>query len=193
MPNVNAPFGLRVVRRLDGQALGPVSKYAIASALAENIGRGSVVKTTGTGAALTPTIQLAAAGNTVLGVFVGCEYRDTTGAVRFSPNWVSGTVTFNSEPAIAYVIDDPNAVFEVQVATVAVTDIGQAADIVVGAPDANGNATTSMSSTFSANATLQLLGISKNPQRGQNVGAFALVEVRIVEHELSGVAGFVAT
>ena len=126
------------------------------------------------------------------GVFVGCEYQDAAGNYVFSPNWVSGTVTKNSVPARAYVVDDPQTVFEAQVATIAVTDIGQAADIVVGAPDANGNATSYVAGSFSANATLQVLGLTQKPQRNE-FGAYAVIEVKIVEHELAGVAGFVAT
>jgi hypothetical protein len=192
MPNPNAPFGLRAVRRADGQPLGAVGVYEIASGLAENIGRGSLVKTTGTSVAGRPTINLATAGQTSRGVFVGCEYQAADGSYVFSPNWVSGTATKNSVPARAYVVDDPQTVFAVQVATIAVTDIGQACDIVVGAPDANGNATTSAAGSFSANAQLQVLGISPVPGRNE-IGAYAVIEVKIVEHELSGVAGFVAT
>lgn len=191
MSNANAPFGLRAVRRADGQPLGAIGIYEIASGLASNIGKGSLVKTTGTSVAGRPTIDIAAAGNTVRGVFVGCEYQDSNGNYVFSPQWVSGTATKNSVPARAYVVDDPQTVFEAQVATIAVTDIGQAADIVVGAPDANGNATSYVAGSFSANATLQVLGLTQKPVRNE-LGAYAVIEVKIVEHELAGVAGFVA-
>jgi hypothetical protein len=191
MANPNAPFGLKPIRRADGQPLGAIGIYEIASGLASNIGRGSLVKTTGTSVAGRPTIDVAAATQTVRGVFVGCEYQDAAGNYVFSPNWVSGTVTKNSAPARAYVVDDPQTVFEAQVATIAVTDIGQAADIVVGAPDANGNATSYVAGSFSANATLQVLGLTQKPQRNE-IGAYAVIEVKIVEHELAGVAGFVA-
>lgn len=192
MANPNAPFGLKPIRRADGQPLGAIGIYEIASGLASNIGRGSLVKTTGTSVAGRPTIDVAAATQTVRGVFVGCEYQDAAGNYVFSPNWVSGTATKNSAPARAYVVDDPQTVFEAQVATIAVTDIGQAADIVVGAPDANGNATSYVAGSFSANATLQVLGLTQKPQRNE-LGAYAVIEVKIVEHELAGVAGFVAT
>lgn len=192
MANPNAPFGLRAVRRADGQPLGAIGVYEIASGLASNIGRGSLVKTTGTSVAGRPTIDIAAAGNTVRGVFVGCEYQDSQGNYVFSPNWVSGTATKNSVPARAYVVDDPQTVFEAQVATIAVTDIGQAADIVVGAPDANGNATSYVAGSFSSGATLQVLGVSSKPGRNE-IGAYAVIEVKIVEHELAGTAGYAAT
>lgn len=191
MANPNAPFGLRAVRRADGQPLGAIGIYEIASGLAANIGKGSLVKSAGSSVNGRPTITIAAATETVRGVFVGCEYQDSDGNYKFSPNWVSGTVTKNSVPARAYVIDDPQTVFEAQVATIAVTDIGQAADIVVGAPDANGNATSYVAGSFSANATLQVLGLTQKPVRNE-VGAYAVIEVKIVEHELAGVAGYVA-
>lgn len=187
MANPNAPFGLRPVRYLDGRPFnGGINEYTIANALAENIGRGSLVKPTGTGR----NIALAASGTTAsVGVFLGCSYRDAEGAQKYRPNWVSATATFNSEGALALVADAPDLVFEVQADSdgFVAADVQQFAGINVGAPDANGNATTTLDgSDITGTAdNLKILRLSNKPRNGglsNAFGAYAIAEVLIAIH-----------
>lgn len=189
MANPDAAFGLRPVRFRSGKPFnGGINEYTIADSLAENIGRGSLVKKTGTG----QNISLAASGTTPsIGVLMGVKYRDASGATQFRPNWVSGTVTFQAEGAKALVADDPELVFEVQASAGFVADNeGQFAGVVVGAPDANGNATTELDSADITGTAdnLKILRLSKRPRNGVDnaYGTNAVVEVLIGIHELRG-------
>lgn len=189
MANPDAAFGFRPVRYLDGRPYnGGINEYTIANALAANIGRGSLVTKTGTG----QNITIAASGTTPsIGVFLGVQYRDANGATQFKPNWVSGTVTFQSEGAKALVADAPDLVFELQASAGFVADNeGQFAGIVVGAPDANGNATTEFDSADITGTAdnVKLLRLSKKPRNGQanDYGSNAVAEVLIAIHENRG-------
>lgn len=49
-----------------------------------------------------------------LGVFGGVEYTDVTGVRKFSKFWPSGTTMFAGTYAIAWVMDDPENIYEIQ-------------------------------------------------------------------------------
>jgi hypothetical protein len=185
MANPNAPFGLRAVGLIGGKPVtASAGLYYIASGLASNIGMGSVVKKTGVGR----KVDLAAAGDdAVVGVAVGFKYRDTTGAVQFVRNWVSGTVTFGSQDAEVLVVDDPDTVFEVQsdVTGVAEADIGQFFSMTVGAPNANGVAQTVATGVTGTVTTLKAIALSTKPRGGDvnAYGAYAVIQCLLAEHE----------
>ena len=104
---VNAPQGLQPYSDITGTPWNNQStQYNIISGLATNIFTGDPVIFDGAGG-----ITVATAGsNPTLGVFVGCKYL-LNGTYAFSPYWPSGTVASN---AVAFVIDDPNVVFNIQ-------------------------------------------------------------------------------
>jgi len=190
MANVNAPFGLRPIKRIDGRFYGTANTYPIASATAANIGRGNFVKKTGSGNYITLGTNGTAP---VIGVFLGVQYRDSVGETKFRPNWVTGTVTFNSEDAKALVLDDPSLVFLIQanVTGVAAADIGQFAGITVGAPDANGNGTDVLDGADITGTAdnAKILRLSDLPVAGRAAnayGAYAIVEAMFGIHELRG-------
>ena len=61
------------------------------------------------------------------GIFIGCEYTDSTGKRNVSPFWPG---TASCTEIVAYVVDDPDVVFEVQATgVVALTDIGSHAGV----------------------------------------------------------------
>ena len=65
------------------------------------------------------TIGIGVAGSAIVGVFFGCFYQDATGNYVFSQYWPASTVTWNpggtgSVNATAFVVDDPNVLFDVQ-------------------------------------------------------------------------------
>ena len=125
MANKNAPFGARLVGKLgSGVANGGTTEYEIASGASGNILSGDIVKMLNTG-----TILVAGAGDEPLGIFRGCKFTNSSGDVVFSSHFPDGTV---STDIVAFVEDDPNAVFEIQSAgSPAQTDVGLNADIRV--------------------------------------------------------------
>jgi hypothetical protein len=112
---INAPSGLVPSQYLSGALwTGQTSEYNILSGLAASIYTGDPVIPDGAGGI---TIATAGVGNPTIGSFQGCKYIDTSGVVQFSPFWVSGTVTRGGVPAVAFVTDDPNILYDVQIAS----------------------------------------------------------------------------
>ena len=188
MANINAPFGFVPIKHGSGGVIR-LSEYDIASNLAANIYEGAPVKSVGDG-----TITVAAATETILGIFSGVVYRDLTGAVVYDNKWLSGTDTLGAEPAKALVYDDPNTHFMVQAhANFVADDIGDLADISV--PGTSGNSSTGKSLVSLddvGQAGIKIVRSLKIPGRSDAghgysvVGAYAIVEVKINEHELGG-------
>jgi len=119
-----APYGLRPVKRADGMPYaGATSQYLIDPAgEATNLFYGQVVHigadgyialSTATGA--DGTTNAFPTGTTLtgsLGVFVGCEYVNSSGQLVQAQYYPSGTS--NGDAIKAYVVDDPNVLFQVQ-------------------------------------------------------------------------------
>ena len=129
MANLDAPFGLRPARTsISSQQQ---NRYRIAANYNTSIFQGDLVAmVTGGG------IERVAAGGSgfILGVFNGCEFTDpTTGKPTFSNHYPAST---NAADIMANVIDDPNAVFEIQAdAAFPVTDLAGNYDILATAGD----------------------------------------------------------
>ena len=116
MATTAAPYGLKAVNLVGGQPYaGSTRQLKIASGYAANIFNGSVVSVVAAGTVeIVSEVGSAAdvfpAGT--VGVFVGCSYTDpNTNQKLFKQYWPSGTV---ASDAVAYVIDDPNVVFQIQ-------------------------------------------------------------------------------
>ena len=184
MSNQNAPFGLKPSSKLGSNYNNEgVTEYKIASGASGNIFSGDLVKMANTG-----TILVAAAGDQALGVFRGCQYTDSSGDVIFSPYWPDGTVTSD---AVAFVVDDPNALFEVQSAatgSVVQTVVGNNADIVY----TSGSTITGISAveisgtTAATSAQLRIVGVSSDPENSTlgtgSASANVNLIVKINEH-----------
>jgi hypothetical protein len=193
-PNLNAPSGFTPVKHGQGGVMRPNNSgdYAIASGLANNIYRGSLVAPTGTGNRIA---VVAEGANPSLGTFHGCNYVDTSGTTQFQPKWLSGTVTQTGSDAEATVFDDPELLFDAQVSGVAGlanTNIGNSANALIGV----GNNLTSQSgdmvdqATLSASAVNQQLQIQSLRQLTNNsYGQFARALVSIFLHYKLALAG----
>jgi len=165
MSMVNAPYGLKPVKRADGMAYaGATSQYLIDPAGAStNIYNGQVVNlnssgylvlSTGTGADGT-TNSLPGSGTLTgsLGVFVGCEYVNAQGQLIFAQYYPTGYVAPTGTSIKAYVVDDPNVLFQAQLdGAVAQSAIGTntffaAAQSTSTGNIPNGNSTSALEST----------------------------------------------
>jgi len=116
MATTAAAYGLKAVNLIGGQPYaGSTRQIKIASGYNTNIFNGSVVSIVAAGTIeLVTTIGSSASkfpAGTV-GVFVGCSYTDpNTKQKLFKQYWPAGTV---ASDAVAYVIDDPDVVFQIQ-------------------------------------------------------------------------------
>jgi len=162
MANQDAAFGLKPSSKLGSNVNSEgTTEYSIASGASGNIFSGDPVKMANTG-----TILVAAAGDQLLGVFRGCRYTNASGEVIYSSYWPNGTV---SSDAVAFVVDDPNALFEVQSAatgSVVQTVVGNNADIVYAAGStSDGQSAVEISGTTAAtSAQLRIVGFSGDPE-----------------------------
>lgn len=191
MANQNAAFGLRPLGKLGSNVNSEgTTEYSIASGASGNIFSGDPVKMASTG-----TILVAAAGDQLLGVFRGCRFTNASGEVIYSSYWPNGTV---SSDAVAFVVDDPNALFEVESAatgSVVQTVVGNNADIVYAAGStSDGQSAVTMSGTTAATtAQLRIIGISNDPENNTlgtgSQSANVNMIVKINEHFYAQVTG----
>jgi hypothetical protein len=159
MATTAAPYGLRPVRSADGKPYaGATSQYLIDPAgEATNLFYGQVViigadgyiaLATGTGADLTTNSISGTTGVGGIGVFVGCEYVNSSGQTVQAQYYPSGTA--NGGAIKAYVVDDPNVLFQAQLD-------GAGAQTVIGTNTFFASAqSTSTGSTATGNSTSAL-------------------------------------
>ncbi len=192
MANLDAPFGLRYVRNLQGNYNSSgQSRYRITTADATNttnIYQGDIV-TQGTAGNVTRIARAdggSATSAIILGVFNGCFYTDpTTSKPTWSNYWPGNAAT----DAVAFIFDSPMDVFEIQAdAAFPVADLFGNFDIVdntgVGS-EASGLSYLELDVTTGATtATLPLkaLDISTDPENSDVSTANTNVLVTIQNH-----------
>ena len=190
MANQDAAFGLRPIGRVGGTPYtGGQSRYRIAANYGTAIFQGDMVMQVTGG-----TVEIHADGGTVpiVGVFNGCQYTDpTTGEQRFSNFYPAST---NASDLIAFIIDDPMVVFEVQAdAAFPVADLFGNFDVVY---TSAGSTTTGISGselkvTDGGTATtlsLKAIDISEDPENSDVASANTNVKV-VIQNHIFGVKG----
>ena len=165
MATTAAPYGLRPIRRSDGMPYaGSTNQYLIDPAgegtnlfygQAVIIGAdGYIALATGTGADLTSNSISGTSGVGAIGVFVGCEYVNSSGQRVQAQYYPSGTNS-DSTAIKAYVIDDPNVLFQAQLdGAGAQTIIGTNTFFAAAQSTSTGNTSTG-NSTSALDATVQ--------------------------------------
>jgi len=185
MANKDAAFGLRPARMMGGAPFsGGQSRYRIASGYSGKIFQGDLVKqVTGGG------VERAAASSTVpvVGVFNGCQYTDPTTGETVFKNYYPGSIA--ASDIIAFVIDDPNVVFEVQAAAAfPVADLFGNFDIVDNATTGDvksGRSNMELDVATGATTTtlpLKAIDISQDPDNDDVATANTNVMVVIQNH-----------
>ena len=179
MATTAAPYGLRPVKRTDGMPYaGATSQYLIDPAgEATNLFYGQVViigadgyiaLATGTGADLTSNSISGTTGVGAIGVFVGCEYVNSSGQTVQAQYYPSGTA--NGGAIKAYVVDDPNVLFQAQLdGTGAQTVIGTntffaAVQSTSTGSTRTGNSTSALDATVQTTAAaFRIVGFASTP------------------------------
>lgn len=192
MANTSRVNGFRPVKHITGAPYnGQFNTYAVLAADATALFVGDLVKITGTADANgVASIAQAAAGNAVIGAVVG-----------FVPDYadLNRPGQFRAASTLRYVMvaDAPDLIFEAEAdnggAALAITDVGRAADVLVGA----GSTVTGQSgmqldsSTAATNTATFPLKIMGFAQRVDNeVGqSFSKVLVKINAHQFTSGAG----
>lgn len=108
----------------------------------------------------------SSAGVGVLGTFQGCQYYDANNVLQYSDRWVASTQTYLNSNPVAFVADDPNLLYNVQVVGGAHTPPDEAAPITLSLNTINISEATSFMSDLGFNYNL----IDVQPAAGDNRG-----------------------
>jgi hypothetical protein len=193
-PTVSAPYGLKPINRLGGTTfVGAVRHIKIASGFASNIFNGDLVSVVTAG--VVEKFTGTTSGSPV-GVFVGCSFTNpTTKQLTFAQNWPAGTVAAD---AVAYVVDDPSALFSVvstdgsgDVTPVARAVIGSNLSLVQGAGSTiTGNSGVSvLGSSTAITATLPIRVVDVVPETATDADEFVELIVKINIHQYNNTTG----
>jgi hypothetical protein len=150
-PTVDKPYGLKPINLIGGQPFaGSTRELPIQYAYATDIFYGDFVVLS-RGFITRASVATGTGVNQVTGIFVGVSYTDpVTKQKRFSQYWPASTLAGD---ALAYVVDDPDAVFRAAVCSSGTT-IASGALALVGTNLSMINNTGSTATGNSANAVL---------------------------------------
>ena len=183
MANVLERFGLRPSRQLNGSPfINAQNRYRIASGNSTSIFQGDLVKPLSTG---TISRYVTNTSDSVVGVFNGCFYTDpNTQKPTFSNFYPQST---NASDIIAFVIDAPDTVFEINADEIfAVADIFKNYTV----NNATGSTQTGISlvqldvslSGVDGTYVVQAIDISQDPNNSDVSTSNANIMVRINNH-----------
>ena len=182
MANIDAPFGFVPVRMQGGAPFsGGQSEYTISSSYGTNIFTGDLAIQAADG-----DIEVSAATSTNnIGVFNGCFYTDSNGKPQYAKYWPASTT---STDAVAFIIDDPNVIFEAQEdgSALALADRGTNTDLVATAGSTttgrSGHEIDSDETGSAATAQFRVVAVSKDPSNNTVASANCNWYVKILEH-----------
>lgn len=193
-PTVSAPYGFRPINRIGGNPyagstrLVPiVSSGGLTSAAMYD---GDLVELTSAG-----TCQVVADGTAApqaLGVCVGVQYVNSMGQTVQAQYAPAG-----SSNAVAYVVDDPTALFQVAVvssgttiAPLGRTAVGQNTSVVLNAGNANtGDSKQAIDDTTATTATLPIRIVDVVPATATGADAYVEMIVKINTHTYNNTTG----
>jgi len=165
-PAVEAPYGLIPVNLIGGQVFaGATRQIPIAANYGTSIFYGDVVTLTTTGTLVKDTGTTTA---TPVGVFLGCSFTDPVFGKTFRQYYPAST---NVTDIVAYVCDDPDALFKVAVVSSGTTigsvtraSVGENTALVQNAGvTATGNSRVAASASTATTNTLPLRVIDVVP------------------------------
>lgn len=182
MSTVNAPFGVKAVYHPSG-TIRTRTLSGFTSIPASAVYQGDLIKLTGDGY----IASIIAANDAAYGIFQGCRYIDATGKPTYLSYWpasLSGVTDIEW-----YVIPfDPLLECEIQAGgAVAVTAIGDSADIVIGAGSAQTGVSASyMNSTLKGAAAVgnfRILGLAPYPNNSWS-DTYPVLRVQIAKNQI---------
>ena len=188
MSSTSAPFGFRPSYHNSGQ-MRPKA-YTITSTYGHNIFSGDPVKLTDNGVIQLGTSDGTRSGTTdgvtLLGIFAGCQYNDSTGKPTISPFWPAGAT---GTEIVAWVYDDPETLFDVQytnpsAGTTVQTAVGEECDWTVASPGGStqtGLSNCQIGAIQATSGQFQITGFAYNINDSLT-DAYVQVTVRINEH-----------
>jgi hypothetical protein len=183
-PTVSGPYGLIPINLIGGQVFaGATRQIPIASAYGTGIFFGDVVKLSSDGVLVKDTGTSTA---TPVGVFLGCSYTDPTFGKVFRQYYPASTT---ASDIMAYVQDDPDALFKVAIVssgttigTVQRTAVGNNAALVQNAGSTTtGNSGVAIDDTVATTATLPIRIVDLVPETSYVSGGNVVYQEAIVK------------
>jgi hypothetical protein len=195
-PTVSAPYGFQAINRVDGMPYaGAIRQLPITAAYGTAIYNGDIVKLVVGGNVEKSAIGTNVEAQPTLGVFVGCQYVNSTGQTVQAQYYPTGVTS-----AIAYIVLDPQAAFKAAVTTSGNTSVvtsvtravvGTNMSIATGTGNnATGNSGLSVISGSAANtAILPVRVIDVVPETAVNATNFREVIVKLNQPQLEVTLG----
>ena len=194
-PTVSAPYGLKPVNSLDGKPYaGAIRQIPVAAGFATAIFNGDTVLIGSDGYLIKSTTTNS--GN-IVGVCVGGQYVNSMGQT-VQGQYIPASASTSTNPALAYVVDDQQALFKVAVVTSGTT-MGTASRADVGSNVAlvlNAGSTVTGDSAFGATltgagttATIPLRVIDVVPETASAAGEYTELLVKINTHQYNNTTG----
>jgi hypothetical protein len=180
-PTVSGPYGLIPINLIGGQVFASATRQIpIATNSSTAIYFGDVVKLNSSGTLDKDTGTNAA---TPVGVFLGCTYTDPTFGKTFRQYYAATT---NITDIVAYVQDDPDALFKVAVVStgtnisyVTRANVGENAVLVQTAGSTiTGDSKVAVSSTTGTTSTWPIRIIDVIPETQSSAGSYTEVVVK---------------
>lgn len=122
-PTVDAPYGLKPVNLVGGLPFaGATRQIAIGNNYATAMYNGDVVQLNSSGNVIITTLQNQSSNSIagVIGVFLGCAYTNPSTKQKLFAQYYPGSIA--ADDIVAYVSDDPNALYRVVNVTSNVAD-----------------------------------------------------------------------
>jgi hypothetical protein len=194
-PAVTAPYGLQPINRIDGMPYaGAIRQIPVAAGFGTAIFNGDTVVINSDGVLVKSTTTDS--GN-IVGVCVGGQYVNSSGQT-VQGQFIPALASTSGNPALAYVVDDPMALFKVAVVTSGTT-MGTAGRTVVGSNlplVLNAGNTTTGNSAFAVSltgagttATIPVRVIDVVPQTATGADTFRELLVKINTHQYNNTTG----
>ena len=194
-PAVTAPYGLQPINRIDGMPYaGAIRQIPVATGFGTAIFDGDTVLINSDGV-LVKSSTTDSGG--IVGVCVGGQYVNSSGQT-VQGQFIPALASTASNPALAYVVDDPMALFKVAVVTSGTT-MGTAGRTVVGSNlplVLNPGSTTTGNSAFAVTltgagvtATIPVRVIDVVPETATGADAFRELLVKINTHQYNNTTG----
>jgi hypothetical protein len=194
-PTVSAPYGLKPINSLDGKPYaGAIRQIPVATGFGTAIFTGDTVLIGGDGYLVKSTTTNSGA---IVGVVVGGQYTNSSGQL-VQGQYIPALAATAANPAVAYVVDDQQALFKVAVVTSGTT-MGTASRADVGSNVAlvlNAGSTTTGDSAFAVTltgagttATIPLRVIDVVPETATSAGVYTELLVKINTHQYNNTTG----
>jgi hypothetical protein len=194
-PTVSAPFGLQPINRIDGMPYaGAIRQIPVAAGFGTAIFDGDTVVINSDGYLVKSTTTNS---GDIVGVCLGGQYVNSSGQT-VQGQFIPALASTSTNLALAYVVDDPMALFKVAVVTSGTT-MGTAGRTVVGTNLAlvlNAGNTTTGNSAFAVTltgagttATIPIRVIDVVPETATAADTFTELLVKINTHQYNNTTG----